>query len=142
MTDRLVRPERTNWRDQDLSLRHRRWGFDAPAVDIDFLMTEYDGERPCALVEYKAYQRRKINLETSGIRTVSALASMCGLPFFVVAYDSTQFWSYVKPMNARAAQWLPDRAVMSEAQYVTFLYRIRGRSVPETVLRQCNRTRP
>jgi hypothetical protein len=142
MVDRLVSPERTHWRDQALSERHRQWGFDAPAVDIDFLMIEYDREKPCALVEYKAYQGRAINLESSGVRTVNTLAEMCKLPFFVVAYHPSNFGSFVKPMNAWAVKWLKERAVMTEAQYVTFLYRLRGAVVPEKILRLCNRTWP
>jgi hypothetical protein len=142
MSDRLVRPERTGWRDQALSARHRRWGFDAPAVDIDFLMLEYDSEKPCALIEYKAYQGRRINLDISGIRAVTVLANLARLPFFVVAYEETVFWAYVKPMNAPASEHLKGTTLMSEAQYVTLLYRLRQRAAPETVLMNCNQTKP
>lgn len=31
-----VRKERTEWRDLSLSKRHRRWGWDCPAVDLGF----------------------------------------------------------------------------------------------------------
>ena len=48
-----VRAERTGWRDEELSQEHRKWGFDCPTVDIDFLMLEYDTGRASALVEYK-----------------------------------------------------------------------------------------
>lgn len=142
MAERQVRPERTQWRDQALSERHRQWGFDAPAVDIDFLMVEYDSEKPCALVEYKAYQGRKINLEISGIRAVNALAQIARLPFFVVAYHPTQFWVYVKAMNAMAQKQFTQTTLLTEAQYVSFLYRLRGRNAPESVLRLCQRVRP
>lgn len=35
-------PERTGWRDENLSRRHREWGFHCPAVDLGFLLIEYD----------------------------------------------------------------------------------------------------
>ena len=48
-----VAPERTGWRDEKISLRHRMWGFDCPAVDVDFVMVEFDRARVVAIVEYK-----------------------------------------------------------------------------------------
>ena len=52
-----VRQERTNWRDQELSARHRTWGFNCPAVDLDFLMVEYNIGKPVGLIEYKHFKR-------------------------------------------------------------------------------------
>ena len=48
--------ERTGWRDQALSERHRAWGWDCPALDMDFVMIEYDNGKATALVEYKHEQ--------------------------------------------------------------------------------------
>ncbi len=31
-----VRQERTGWRDEKISQRHREWGYNCPAVDLDF----------------------------------------------------------------------------------------------------------
>jgi hypothetical protein len=59
--------ERTGWRDEELSLRHRLyWGRDCPAVDVDFMLSdapemfddnfrlvEYYHSKPKALIEYK-----------------------------------------------------------------------------------------
>jgi hypothetical protein len=39
---RKIPPERNGWRDLEMSLRHKLWGFHCPAVDIDFLMVEYN----------------------------------------------------------------------------------------------------
>ena len=47
------RTERLGWRDERLSERHGHWGFNCPAVDLDFVMLEYNHGKPCALVEYK-----------------------------------------------------------------------------------------
>ena len=38
--DKSVRAERTHWRDEALSERHRLWGYDCPAVDVDFLLRD------------------------------------------------------------------------------------------------------
>jgi hypothetical protein len=45
-----VKKERSGWRDLELSGRHRRWGWDCPAVDLDFLFLEYDKGKAVALV--------------------------------------------------------------------------------------------
>lgn len=45
--------ERSGWRDMELSGRHRIWGFNCPAVDLDFLMVEYNLGIAIAVVEYK-----------------------------------------------------------------------------------------
>lgn len=38
--------ERTGWRDERLSRRHREWGFDCPMVDCDFIAVEFDHKEP------------------------------------------------------------------------------------------------
>lgn len=45
MMMKAVAEERNGWRDERISKRHRQWGRDCPAVDIDFLMLEYDRDR-------------------------------------------------------------------------------------------------
>jgi hypothetical protein len=49
---RDVAKERSGWRDLELSQRHRAWGFDVPAVDIDYFLA-YDNGKAVALIEYK-----------------------------------------------------------------------------------------
>lgn len=136
--ERPVKQEYTGLRDLGLSSRHRQWGFDAPAVDIDFLMIEYDHDAPKALIEYKAYQGHKINIETSAIRALANLANASGLPFFVVAYHPKEFWVYIKPINKRAMAYLKDAGHLSEADFVRLLYRLRGKVCPLPVIRRCN----
>lgn len=140
MLERPVRQERTGWRDQALSRRHRQWGFNAPAVDIDFLMVEYDHHTAKAMVEYKAYLGQKIDTETSAIRALEDMANRSGLPFFVAAYDPTDFWFYVKPMNDIAKRYLPEKTArsISEADFVRLLYRVRGIPCPPQVSAACN----
>jgi hypothetical protein len=48
-----VRTESTGWRDSWISDKHRSWGYDLPASDIDFMLLEYDNMKPITLVEHK-----------------------------------------------------------------------------------------
>ena len=48
-----VRQERTGRRDVELARRHRLWGSDCPAMDIDHLVTEFDSFETVGLFEYK-----------------------------------------------------------------------------------------
>ena len=87
----VVRAERTEWRDLDLSKRHRAWGFNCPAVDLDFLMVEYNLGKAVAIVEYKHFRARWPNLQHPTYRALADLADNYnglagGLPFFVVFY--------------------------------------------------------
>ena len=78
---RLVAQERSGWRDEGISLRHRKWGWDCPAVDIDFLLIEYDHGKAIALVEYKnEHAPRQRGATSASHRAIADLASKAGLP--------------------------------------------------------------
>jgi len=62
-----TRPERTQWRDQKLSERHRAWGFNCPAIDIDFLMVEFHTGKPVAIIDYKRYTGSIKNLNQKAL---------------------------------------------------------------------------
>ena len=57
-----VKQERTNWRDEALSQRHRQWGWNCPGLDLDFVFLEYDKGRAVAVVEYKTKTRHRSTL--------------------------------------------------------------------------------
>lgn len=125
-----VRLERTGWRCQDISDRHRTWGFDCPAVDLDFVMAEYNHGLPVALVEYKHRQARAPNLDHATYRALAALANGYSdgpLPFFVTFYDPVRWWFRVVPVNDPARLHYGDRAniPLSEERYVRSLYALR-----------------
>lgn len=119
--------ERSGWRDQALSLRHRDWGRDCPAIDLDFVLTEYDHADPVALIEYKE-RSAHVRAKDPNIRTLQNLASRANLPLFMAFYDNQQWWFKVYPVNVAARELLPDPAIMSEREYVAFLYRVRHRT--------------
>jgi hypothetical protein len=146
-----IRQESTGWRDQWISQRHRAWGWDCAATDIDGIGTqdvlkadtflEYYHYQPVALFEYKTYG----SLEQLGLdkvkrdhEPVKRLATMAGIPSFIVGYDSQAVQFQVHPTNQVAqdftvGDWrfgdLPR--TMSEERYVGLLYRLRGIKMPE-----------
>jgi len=122
-----VREERTGWRDEALSRRHRLWGWDCPAADPDFLLIEYDRAEVVALVEYKHENAAPIDLRTATYRAIAKLANAAQVPFFVVRYAGDFLWWEVMPANPNAYRVVPTTRRVTEQQYVRFLYRLRGR---------------
>lgn len=104
------RKERTGWRDSALSERHGTWGFNCPAVDLDFVMMEFNHGKPCALVEYKHKNARLPDPRHATYRALVALADGYKdgpLPCFVAIYDPDH-WSFrVVPLNESAGKLLP-----------------------------------
>jgi hypothetical protein len=131
--------ERTGWRDADLSEHHRDvFGIDCPAVDIDFLVIEYDRCEPRALVEYKNEHASPIDTGKSpSIKAIRNLADAAGIPAFIVRYTSEFSRWKVRALNEPAAAYLPsDESYMDEIGWVTVLYAVRGRNVPDDVRRK------
>jgi len=138
-------------RDAWLSGRHRLWGRDVPAMDLDFILAEYDRYVPLALIDYK-HEHGVINLESANIRTLIALGDMAGLPAFIVRYghsnqdgwwgevpeDSTP-WFQVIPLNVYAhGADLPsndNNIKLSELVFVSWLYDMRGRKIPQDIVK-------
>ena len=123
--------ERTHWRDEKLSQRHRnRWGFDCPMTDIDFLVVEYDEAEPKALVEYKHIENKQVDLSDANYRALTKLADLAKLPFYNVRYGADLKHYLVSPVNEVAQSFLSASQLMTERQYVEFLYLLRGRVLP------------
>lgn len=125
-----VREERTGWRDQAISGRHRQWGYDCPALDIDFLMLEYDRGKASALVEYKHEDAPPIQLGHPSVRALIDLAEPGQVPLFITRYSADFAHWYPTPVNAPARLILPEAVSLSEQQWVELLYRCRGRTLP------------
>ena len=125
-----VREERTGWRDEALSRRHRRWGWDCPAVDIDFLMIEYDRGKALALVEYKNEHAPEQHSSHPTYQAMIDLGNRAGIPVVACRYSSDWSTWTATPLNAEARRWFPQRIVLTERGWVTMLYRLRGGFVP------------
>src|SRR5678815_2099094 len=112
-----VRQERTGWRDQELSQRHRLWGFNCPAVDLDFLMVEYNMGLPVGLIEYKHHCAQAPNLRHATYRALCDLADGYrdeGLPF-LIAFYWPDLWAFrITPVNPLAQKHFRSNEELSE----------------------------
>ncbi len=125
-----VREERSRWRDHRISERHRTWGYDCPALDLDFVMLEYDTGKAAALVEYKHEDAAPIRGAHPSLRAICDLANRASVPAFVVRYADDFTWWYVIPLNDLARSLQAEEVFLSEEQWVALLHRCRGREMP------------
>lgn len=133
-----VREERTGWRDENLSARHRRWGWDCPAVDLDFLFLEYDRGKASAIVEYKHERAAPQYASHPTYQAMIDLGDRAGVPVIACRYsDDYSSWT-VTPLNGEAKKQIPERIVLSEQDWVRTLYRIRGYDCPDKVIDAIN----
>lgn len=96
---REVRKERTGWRDQNLSERHRIWGWDCPAVDLDFLFLEYDRGKAVAIVEYK-HERAAIQHSIHPTyQAMKDLSDRANVPLIGCRYANDFSWFRATPLN-------------------------------------------
>ncbi len=125
-----VKQERTGWRDLRLSERHRRWGWDCPAVDLDFLFLEYDRGKAVALVEYKHERAAPQYASHPTYQAMIDLGNRASVPVFAARYsDDFSLWK-ITPLNPTAYLYLSSRVDMTEREWVEFLYHIRGYEMP------------
>lgn len=122
-----VRQERTGWRDEAISGRHRHWGFNCPAVDLDFLVAEYNVGKPVALIEYKHSQARLPIIEHPTYRALSALADGYREPLpFIIAFYWPEIWAFrLLPINETAQEHFHSGETLCERDFVQRLYRLR-----------------
>ena len=133
-----VKQERTHWRDEGLSERHRRWGWDCPATDIDFLMLEYDNGKASAIIEYK-HERAQVQYASHPTyRAMIDLGNRAGLPVIACRYSDDYEKYKAVALNNYARKYLPERKEFDEEGWVRLLYEIRGRNIPEDLLCSMN----
>ena len=120
--------ERSGWRDQALSERHRLWGPNLPAVDLD--LVEYDRGIPYVLIEFKCKSSEPPNLEDPNLRALRELGDRAGLPVVLAFYDSA-VWNFTcYPLNGLAEEWFSQGEQLTEVEFVGRLYQLRGRELP------------
>jgi hypothetical protein len=135
MDDYPVKPEGTGWRDQRLSARHRDWGFNVPAVDVDWFVIEYDLAKVMAVIDYKHDPAYWPPDETSAnARALRDMADRGRMPFFIVAYGVDLDWYEPWCVGELASAWADYHGKrLSELEWVEFLYRLRARRLPPTI---------
>ena len=131
----MSRNEITGWRDENISRRHRKYGSNCPAVDLDFVLIEYSNAKPAALIEYKSGTIHSVDMNSPSHLTLRALADAALIPFAVACYDS-ETWTYnIHPGNQLACEFFPYDEMLTERQYVETLYKIRGIEPEESILK-------
>ncbi len=121
----LIPKERSGFRDEKLSKRHRMYGWDCGAQDIDFI--EYHHFIPKALIEHK-HERSRIQDQDPNscqCKVLANLGDMSRLPAFLAIYND-KFEYDVCPLNDLARKTLKDWTHLPEQRYVAFLYYLRG----------------
>lgn len=121
--------ERTGWRDERISERHRKWGIGCTATDFDFLMLEYEHGNPSAIIEYKHEKAPKQYSSNAQYQALIKLSNSAKIPAIACRY-SDDFSKYkIIPLNEYAKKFIPERIEVDEISWVTLLYKIRGRDV-------------
>lgn len=123
----MAKLEGTGWRDLGISKKHREWGVNVPAADLDFTLCEYDSSVPVAIIEYKRFLAPPFKQSSANFKCLKNLADMAGIMFFVVRYNRHYTKFKVMPANDNAKHKLDARSEMNEKEYIDFLHRIRGR---------------
>jgi hypothetical protein len=129
--------ERTGWRDQELSERHRLYGPSCCLMDLDCLWIEYDALQERAIIEYKAHHVSSESASTSASAiVVQSVAAKCSIPAWIAYYNlRCDRWQYrIVPLNQMAVALFGGKHYLTEAAYVAKLYEVRNRAVPESVL--------
>lgn len=126
--------ERTGWRDQAISTKHRDWGLSAEAYDLDFLLIECKRAVPVALIEYKHKMARPCKKTDPQYRALIELSNRADLPAFNVRYEifpnSHDCLYSITPLNVFASNHNPPKGEVNELEYMKFLHGLRGTSIP------------
>lgn len=135
--------ERTGWRDERISQRHRLWGVECKATDIDFLLLEYSNDfgkiTPAAIIEYKHEYAPPQMLNNCQYLALKTLGDKADLPIFAVRYNDSFTQFLVVPVNKYATSTIRERQQMTEKEYVNFLFCLRGyNGAPKDILDKLN----
>ena len=143
----MSRQERSGWRDEAISRRHRLWGVNCPAADLDsWIVCEYDQKKVVALIEYKEHSAQLVYRNDPNRAALEDLAGRAKLPLFGVRYrknasgDGLWRGCYDWSFTATAANGLgrnllgdTQRGDFNEESFIAFLYRLRGRDPPTQI---------
>lgn len=105
-------------------------------LDLDFVGLEFETGKPACLVEYKNEQAPLGDRKQLAYQALIELGDgyRTGIPVLAARYASDFSWFRVTPLNKKAKELVPRQTVMSEADWVALLFRIRGRQIPPLLL--------
>jgi hypothetical protein len=96
-------------------------------VDIDWLVVEYDQAVPVALVEYKNEHAKPVDPTHPSYRALALLSDCAKIPCFVVHYKSDYSLFRLVALNSIAKSKMPTDNVLSQREYIRWIYQLRGR---------------
>jgi len=102
-------------------------------IDVDLLAVEYDRGKAVALVEYKNENAPVQSSSHPSYQALLDLGRRASIPVFACRYASDFSVWRVTPLNDWASARIAEPTMMSEVEYVTFLYRLRGRELPDGI---------
>ena len=120
--------ERTGWRDQELSARHRKWGDRLYGVNVDFLMVEYYARRAVMMVDYKLHvARSSVDENSASHQALAWLADGKSTPFVICIYnlDIEEPLFEVLPVNQTAKDYFGGPHILTE-DWVRCQHHLRG----------------
>jgi|SRR5271157_417090 len=127
-----VVPEADSWPvHREMSLRHREWGLNCPAVDLDYLLIDFNHCVPVCILEYK-YMTSPTN--DSNTTATLRLAEHCGIPYFGAQYNNRAWWFIVSAY--RIGQGIvpgDEKKRYNEQSFREFLYELRDRAVAKNI---------
>ena len=136
-------PERTGWRDEWISTWHRNQHHSLAMTDLDFVCAESAFNTPVAIIDYKKMRKMHLSHPSGALKSINNLSLMARLPFFIVFYQEEPPVFTVEPMNPQAHDWMPSGTeVMSEREYVEFLFAIRKQQPDEAYLQTLSTMKP
>jgi hypothetical protein len=131
-------PERSGWRDERISIKHRDWVLAAPAFDLDFLLIECKYSSPVALIEYKEKGASPCRKTDPQYKALTELGNKASLPAFNVRYSldgNSHLCRYkITPLNDDAEKRNAPSDWIDELEYMCFLHGLRGSEIPDDAI--------
>ncbi len=144
-----TKKEKTGKRNPHYDLRHRIYG-EMKMYDADNIEFHCETRMPVGVVETKFGRVSDIDLYDDQFTCLDNVATKLEVPFFCLIYyvfskhggylehdgyfiDFEHIQFYAIPVNKKAQSILPRAVRMTEVEWVTTLYQLRGDKLPEYV---------
>jgi len=129
-----VESEGTGWSGEALSRQYRRWGLACSIGDLDFACYENDKGEVAAIVGYKNEHDTSQCASDPACLALGNLGTRAGVPVFICRYTDDFSLFTAIPLNKEAEKHLFSSLGMTETEWVTFLYTLRGYDCPQSVI--------
>lgn len=132
-----VRSQSPRWRDEEMSMRHHKYGYECAAISISFLEMHYG--TPVGLFEIKHESAGLWDLNSRSALAFIELANRAGLPAFYVVRANNFSWFKVTALNTNARKLFGRFVVkvLAEPEYISLLYSLRGLHLPPSTAQRC-----